>query len=318
LLIDRWRKESYRTETRAVRLQRGRRYRVRVEYFENTGNGRIRLVWDVGTGPDWRAEIRRAEELARRSEVAVVVAGIEEGEFRDRAFLHLPGHQEELIRAVAAQGRPTVVVLVGGSAVTMSEWIDDVGAVLLAWYPGDEGGRAVADVLLGAANPAGRLPLGFPMTEGQVPWTYRHKPTGRGDDYADLTGRPRFPFGFGLSYSQFAYADLGLPSDGIRPGDSLRARLRLTNTSGRAGDEVVQVYLRDEVAPVAQPVLQLAAFARVALDPGESRVITLAIPPERLAILDDSLRWVERPGRFQVMVGGSSADIRLRGAVTIH
>ena len=156
----------------------------------------------------WRAQIDSAVTAAARSDVAVVVAGLEEGEFRDRAFLRLPGHQEELIERVAAPGKPVVVVLVGGSAITMSRWLDRVDGVVDVWYPGEEGGRAVADVLFGDENPAGRLPITFPMSEGQLPLVYNHKPTGRGDDYLDLTGHPLFPFGFGLSYTTFEYSNL--------------------------------------------------------------------------------------------------------------
>jgi beta-glucosidase len=318
VLIDRWRKESERLESVAIRIERGHDYQLRLEYYQNTGDSRVRLVWDVGTQPEWRGAIAEAASVARASEAAIVVAGLEEGEFRDRASLRLPGHQEELIRAVAATGRPVVVVLIGGSAVLVDEWLEDVGAVLLAWYPGEEGGHALADVLFGSVDPAGRLPLSFPMTEGQLPWTYRHKPTGRGDDYADLSGRPRFPFGFGLSYTRFTYTGLELPGEGLRAGDTLRVQLRVRNSGTLAGDEVVQLYLRDEVAQVAQPIMRLAAFQRIALGPGEERHVMLNVAPEQFSVLDTSLRWVAPPGRFQVMVGASAADIRLRGAVTLR
>ena len=179
LLIDNWKKQSYRTTLKDVSLQPGTAHQLRLEYFESTGNARVKLVWDAGVADDWRARIDSAVAIARASDVAIVVAGVEEGEFRDRAFLSLPGHQEELIRAVAATGTPVVVVLIGGSAVTMSSWIDRVDAVLHAWYPGEEGGHAVADVLFGDHNPGGRLPITFPIAEGQLPLTYNHKPTGR-------------------------------------------------------------------------------------------------------------------------------------------
>src|SRR5262249_18003354 len=158
---------------------------------------------------------------ARKSDVAIVVAGLEEGEFRDRAFLSLPGHQEELIERVAAVGKPTIVVLVGGSAIAMSTWIDKVAGIVDVWYPGVEGGHAVADVLFGDYNPAGRLPITFAMSEGQLPLVYNHKPTGRGDDYLDLTGYPLFPFGYGLSYTTFDYSDLSIEPATIRRRDSV-------------------------------------------------------------------------------------------------
>ena len=214
LVIDNWRKESYGRRMPTVNLARGTEHAIRLEYFESTGNARLKLVWDAGVANDWRAQIDSAFAAAARSDVAVVVAGLEEGEFRDRAFLKLPGHQEELIERVAAAGKPVVVVLVGGSAITMSRWLDRVDAVIDVWYPGEEGGHAVADVLFGDANPAGRLPITFPMSEGQLPLVYNHKPTGRGDDYLDLTGQPLFPFGFGLSYTTFEYSNLAIsPAD---------------------------------------------------------------------------------------------------------
>ncbi len=308
LVIDNWHKQSYGTRFTTEPLQPGRGYDLRLEYFEATGNARLKLVWDQPSG--WEAAVDSAVAAARGSDVAVVVAGIEEGEFRDRASLRLPGRQEEMIRRVAATGVPVAVVLVGGSAITMRAWLDLVDAVLLAWYPGEAGGLAVADVLFGDANPAGRLPITFPHAEGQLPLYYDHKPTGRGDDYLDLTGMPLFPFGFGLSYTAFEYTGLAIePRDG--PGARVRARVR--NAGARAGDEVVQLYLRDVLATVARPVMQLAGFQRISLAPGESREVVFDIGPDRLRMLDQQLNWVVEPGRFRVMVGASSRDIRLRG-----
>ena len=162
LVIDNWRKQSFGTHTASVSFAPGSTHDVVMEYFESTGNARVKLVWDAGVRDDWNAKIDSAVAATRRSDVAVVVAGLEEGEFRDRSSLRLPGHQEALIQRVAATGKPVVVVLVGGSAITMSNWLDRVGGVLDVWYPGEEGGHAVADVLYGDTNPAGRLPITFP------------------------------------------------------------------------------------------------------------------------------------------------------------
>jgi beta-glucosidase len=318
LAIDNWRKQSYRTRLVETPLPAGSRHGIRLEYFETTGNARVRLVWD-GDAPDPSgAAIDSAVALARGSDVVVVVAGIEEGEFRDRARLSLPGRQEDLIRAVAATGKPVVVVLVGGSAITMSGWLDEIDGVLLAWYPGEEGGHAVAEVLFGDANPAGRLPVTFPMAEGQLPLSYNHKPTGRGDDYLDFSGQPLFPFGFGLSYSSFAYSDLRIAPAEIGPSSGAEVRLRVRNTGTRAGDEVVQLYLRDVLASVARPVLMLAGFQRIRLGPGEDREVSFALGPEQLRMLDADMRWVVEPGTFRVLVGGSSRDIRLRGDLVVR
>ena len=318
LLIDNWKKQSYGTMLTEVALEPGRTYDVRLEFFESTGGARLRLVWDAGVADRSRAQIDSAVSLGRESDVAIVVAGIEEGEFRDRAFLRLPGHQEALIREIAATGTPTVVVLVGGSAITMHDWLDQVDAVLLAWYPGEQGGRAVADVLSGDYNPAGRLPITFPIAEGQLPLRYNHKPTGRGDDYLDLTGQPLFPFGFGLSYTTFEYSALSIDPVTIGTGDTAVVRLTVRNTGTRAGDEVVQLYLRDVLASRARPVLELADFQRIQLAPGETRGIRFTLGPEQLKMLDAHLRPVVEPGTFRVLVGRSASDIRLRGELTVR
>lgn len=316
LRIDRWRKASYGTQRTTVRLAGGTSHRLRLEYFEATGNARLKLLWDAGVRDPHPAQLASAVALARASDVAVVVAGIEEGEFRDRALLGLPGKQEALIRAVAATGTPVVVVLVGGSAITMP-WIDQVDAVLGAWYPGQEGGHAVADALFGRVNPAGRLPLTFPMHEGQVPLHYAHKPTGRGDDYLDLTGHPLFPFGHGLSYTQFAYRDLQVDVQPAADPIALRVSFTIQNTGPRAGDEVVQLYLRDVLASVARPVMELVGFARVTVPAGASERISFAVRRSQLQFLDASLQTVEEPGTWRVMVGASSRDIRLRREIVV-
>ena len=310
LLIDDWTKRSYGARLVDVDLAPGTSHLIRLEYLETTGNATLKLVWDAGVARDWRTRIDMAVTVARASDVAVIVAGIEEGEFRDRAFLGLPGHQSELIDAVAATGRPVIVVLVGGSAITMAPWLERVAGVLDAWYPGEAGGLAVADVLFGDYNPAGRLPITFPMAEGQLPLYYDHKPTGRGDDYVDLTGQPLFPFGYGLSYTRFEYSSLE-----IEPG---LVRCRVKNVGERAGDEVVQLYLHNDLASVAQPVIALKGFTRIHLGPGEERVVTLRLGPDELRLLDRDLHWVVEPRQVRVMVGASSRDIRLRGLLTVR
>ena len=267
--------------------------------------------------PNGQKDLDAAAKLARRSDVAVVVAGIEEGEFRDRAMLGLPGRQEELIARIAATGTPVVVVIVGGSAVTMSRWLGDVAAVLDVWYPGEQGGNAVADVLFGDCNPAGRLPVTFPVAEGQLPLVYNHKPTGRGDDYGDLTGLPLFPFGFGLSYTSFEYGDLSFDSRRISRADSAVVRFTVRNAGGVEGDEVVQLYIHDESASVARPVTELRGFARIHLAPGERKEARFTITPESLRMLDRDLRPTVEPGDFRIMIGSSSKDIRLKGVLTV-
>ncbi|HEY9226303.1 MAG TPA: glycoside hydrolase family 3 N-terminal domain-containing protein [Gemmatimonadaceae bacterium] len=316
LVVDNWEKRSYGHRFVDVQFKPNSTHDIRLEYFESTGNARVKLVWDAGVPNDWNAKLKAAADSARKSDVAIVVVGLEEGEFRDRAFLKLPGHQETLIERVAATGRPTVVVIVGGSAVTMP-WLERVGAVVDAWYPGEEGGNAVADVLFGDANPAGRLPITFAMSEGQLPLTYNHKPTGRGDDYLDLTGQPLFPFGYGLSYTTFEYSSLAIEPAEIPSSGRATVKCRVKNTGTRAGDEVVQLYIRDVLASVARPVIQLAGFRRVSLAPGEEKEVVFELGDEQLRMLDKDMRWVVEPGTFRVLVGASSKDIRLRGELLV-
>ena len=186
-----------------------------------------------------------------------------------------------------------------------------------AWYPGEQGGQAVADVLFGDANPAGRLPLTFPMAEGQLPLSYNHKPTGRGDDYVDLTGMPLFPFGFGLSYTTFEYSNLRIEPAAIDATGTAMVRCTVRNTGSRAGDEVVQLYVRDLLASVARPILELKGFQRLSLDRGGAREVTFMLGPEELRMLDRERKWIVEPGAFRIMVGASSKDIRLRGELIV-
>jgi beta-glucosidase len=317
LVIDNWRKQTRRARLADYHLVKDQTYNLKIEYFEPVGNGWITLVWNVGVNPSWEHALHDAVRAAETCDVAVVVAGIEEGEFRDRARLGLPGHQAELIRRIAAIGKPTVVVLVGGGAVVMNGWIDAVDAVLCAWYPGEAGGPAVADVLFGRCNPAGRLPITFPLHEGQLPLYYSHKPTGRGDDYVNLPGTPLFPFGYGLSYTTFEYEDLVIEKPVIGADERTSVRFRLTNTGALAGDEVVQLYINDVLASVARPVLELKGFQRIHLPAGETKVVEFEITPDLLSMLDQDLHRVVEPGDFRLMIGASSVDIRLKGTLTV-
>ncbi len=317
VVVDNWRKASFGTRAVTVNFAPRSRHAIRLEYHETTGSARLRLLWDAGVHDPNPTAIAEAVRLARNSDVAIIAAGIEEGEFRDRAKLGLPGEQEALIRAVASTGTPVVVVLVGGSAITMP-WVSHVDAVLNVWYPGQEGGHAVSDVLFGRVNPAGRLPITFPVHEGQVPLYYAHKPTGRGDDYLDLTGLPLFPFGHGLSFTRFAYDSMAVEVRPTTDSVALQVSAIVRNTGARAGDEVVQLYLHDVLASVVRPVTELAGFARITLAPGASRRVTFEVTRAQLSFLDASMTRVVEPGRLRVTIGASSADIRMRQEVDIR
>lgn len=254
------------------------------------------------------------QDAAESADVAVVVAGIEEGEFRDRGYLTLPGRQEELIRRVAATGKPVVVVLIGGSAIVMSEWLDQVPAVLNAWYPGEDGGDAVADILLGDANPSGKLPITYPIDEAQLPLNYSHKPTGRSDDYLNLTGEPLFPFGYGLSYCDFAYRDLKVQPAGKH---AYRVSFSIQNQGKCKAYEVPQLYIRDKVASVTQPITRLIHYQSVALNPGETKEVSFLVDEDDLSMLNQSMQRVVEPGDFRLMIGRSCKDIRLQEVIRV-
>ncbi len=317
LIIDNWKSQTFTTQLADYYFEKDKLYDIRIEFFESQGYAKFKLVWNIGVTNEWQKKIDEAVAAAKNADVAVIVAGIEEGESFDRAYLNLPGHQEEMINQVAATGKPVVVVLIGGSAITMSKWINNVSSVLNAWYPGEDGGHAVANVLFGDYNPAGRLPITFPVFEGQLPLVYNHKPTGRTDDYVNLNGQPLFPFGFGLSYSSFEYSNLRFEKKQFDKGDSTMVYCTVKNTSSRDGDEVVQLYVRDLLSSIAQPIKQLKGFQRVSLKAGEEKEVAFAITPETLQMLNSEMKWVVEPGEFRIMIGASSKDIRLRDIVTV-
>jgi beta-glucosidase len=241
------------------------------------------------------------------------------GEARDATDLGLTGAQQQLVEAVIATGTPTVVVLIGGRVFALPWIAEHAAALVQAWLPGEEGGNAVADVLFGAADPAGRLPVSMPRNVGQVPVYYRHRAGGGRaafhGDYADAPTTPLFPFGHGLSYTTFTYEGLHVSAAGT--ADPVDVTLEVANTGARAGDAVVQLYVRDEVASVARPDRQLVGFARVPLAVGQRRTVRFRIHPSRLAFYDAAMRFVVEPGALRVMVGASSADVRLTQTVTL-
>jgi beta-glucosidase-like glycosyl hydrolase len=291
--------------------ERAEASKTAVRYTEGCGRGA------KGSKDERFSAVDEAVRLARGSSLAIIAAGIEEGEGRDRADLRLPGRQAEMIRLVAATGTPTVVVLYGGSAVAMSDWISDADAVLLTWYPGEEGGHGVADVLWGEADPAGRLPITFPLAVGQLPLVYDHKPTGRFDGYLDLPGDPLFAFGYGLSYTQFRYDALAIEPKELAGGETARISCTITNAGNRPGAEVVQLYVHDKLASVVRPVLELKGFRKVRLEPGASVSVSFEIGPKELALLDAQMRVVVEPGEFEIFVGRSCRDLRLNGLLTV-
>jgi len=270
-----------------------------------------------------------AIEAARGAAVAVVVVGDKSGltdgctsgESVDRADLGLPGMQQALVEAVVETGTPTVVVLLNGRPPALPWIAAHVPAVLEAWLPGEEGGAAVADVLFGDVNPGGRLPISLPVTVGQVPVYYAHKPSGGRSnwkgDYVGVSTKPLFPFGHGLSYTRFEYGALEITPPEAQPQDYVRIRVPVTNVGERAGEEVVQLYVHDVVASVTRPVRELKGFARIALAAGEKKTVTFELAVRQLAFYDRRMAFVVEPGTIAVMVGSSSEDIRATGTFEI-
>ena len=318
LHIDNWQKKSYTTIAKNYNFIKDKEYAIRAEFFETNGNATVKLIWNYGLTDDWEQKINKAIATVKKSDVAVVVAGIEEGEFSDRALLSLPGKQEEMINAIAKTGKPVIVLLVGGSAVTMQKWINNVAAIACVWYGGEEAGNSIADVLLGNYNPAGRLPITFPLHEGQLPLVYNHKPTGRGDDYNNLSGYPQFPFGYGLSYTNFEYSDIAFSKNNIKTTDTVIVSCTVKNIGKKNGDEVVQLYIKDLLSSVTRPVMELKGFERIHLKAGESKKMNFTITPELLTMLNANLQPVVEAGQFRIMIGASSSDIRLQGILAVQ
>jgi beta-glucosidase len=261
-----------------------------------------------------RQRITEAVAVARQADVAVVVIGTNESTSReawadnhlgDVADLELSSQQNELVDAVRGTGKPVVVVLINGRPLALSHVADTVAAILEGFYLGQEGGTAVADVLFGDANPGGKLPISFPRATGQLPVYYDRKPTSF-RSYLDLTREPLFMFGYGLSYTTFKLDNLKVTPEKIAPAGEATVTVDVTNTGARAGDEVVQLYVRDRVASVTRPVKELRGFERVALAPGERKTVTFKVGPAALRFTNERMERVVEPGLFDLMVGTSS------------
>lgn len=262
---------------------------------------------------DAQAELARAVRLARESELAIVVLGESadmNGENNSRVSLDIPAVQMELLRAVHATGVPIVLVLANGRPLTI-EWADaNIPAIVNAWHLGVQAGPALAEVLFGAANPSGKLPVTFPRDVGQVPIYYNAKKTGRPQmkRYADAEVTPLYPFGHGLSYTSFSYAELQLERAVAKLDESVTVSARITNTGDRDGVEIVQLYICDEAASVTRPVKELKGFCRIALKAGESRTVTFTLGTKELGFINSKHQFVVEPGTFKVWIGPSSAE----------
>lgn len=286
-------------------------------------------IIDYPLTDDEQAEIDKAVENARQADVAVVVLGGGQrtcGENKSRTSLDLPGRQLQLLQAIQATGKPVVLILINGRPLSIN-WADRfVPAILEAWYPGSKGGTALADILFGDYNPGGKLTVTFPKTVGQIPFNFPCKPSSQidGGKNPGPTGNMSringalYPFGYGLSYTTFEYSDLDITPRVITPNESATVRLKVTNTGKRAGDEVVQLYIRDVLSSITTYEKNLAGFQRIHLEPGEAQELSFTIDRKHLELLDADMKWVVEPGDFVLMAGASSEDIRLNGTLTVE
>jgi beta-glucosidase len=326
LIIDRTNNRNKSSDAIMTSLEKGREYDIKLEYNEQWYAAQVRLG-GMPFNPDKFSE---AAEAAKNSDVAIVVVGTDESvekEGVDRATLSLPGDQEELIKAVFKANPRTVVVMQNGSALAVNWANDNVPAIVETWYNGEEGGNALADVLFGDYNPAGRLPLTFYQSENQLPsisdYDIRKGRTYMFPSYKNEKGeitsvKPLYPFGFGLSYTSFKYSNLKLSSGKIDKNGLLTITMEVKNTGKSAGDEVVQLYIQNINPGVQRPAQQLAGFERITLKPGESKQTEFAIPAKDLATWDLAEKaFVVNTGQYNVLIGSSSADIRLKGKFEI-
>jgi beta-glucosidase len=282
------------------------------------------------SNPDWDADkvvvgdpalnakrIEEAAKVAATADLVILALGGNEQTSReawavnhpgDRDNLDLLGNQDDLVKAVLATGKPTIVFLQHGRPNSINYIAEHVPAILDGWYLGQEGGTAVADVLFGDYNPAGRLPITVPRSTGQLPDYYYQKPSAK-REYLGSTVLPLFPFGWGLSYSTFKYANVRATPDSIGPQGQTTISVDITNSGAVRGDEVVQLYIRDDVSSVTRPVKELRGFRRITLNPGETKSVEFTLGPEELSFLNRDMHRVVEPGTFTVMVGGNSIDL---------
>ncbi len=273
--------------------------------------------------------MREAAALAAQADVVLLAVGDNEQTSReawarnhlgDRPSLDLAGQQNDLVDAVAATGKPIVALLFSGRPASAVNLFEKASAVLELWYLGQESGRAIAAALCGDVNPGAKLPITIPRSAGHIPAYYSHKPSAR-RGYLFESADPLFAFGYGLSYTTFRFSNLRLETAEIAAGETARVAVDVANTGARAGDEVVQLYVRDEVSSVTRPVKELKGFRRVSLGPGESTTVTFDVTPDLLAFHDIDMAFRVEPGTFQLMVGSSSRDedlqtVTLRVGVT--
>jgi beta-glucosidase len=311
--VEAWRDGSGKTVTRSIALEAGRAYKVRIEFYDRYAAATAKLVW----GPPNFAATLREEAIAKAREADVVVMALglspnlegEEMEVKtegfsggDRTELGLTKVQDELLKAVHGTGKPVVLLLLSGSGLAVNWARDNVAAIVQAWYPGEEGGTAIADVLFGDYNPAGRLPITFYRGVDKLPPFRDYNMAGK--TYRYFKDEPLYPFGYGLSYTKFKYGNLKLSQRRLKPNENMQVSVEVQNAGAQGGDEVVQLYLTDVAASVPVPIRALRGIQRIHLKPGERRRISFTLRPEDLAVFDNNGKRMLEPGEFSVSVGG--------------
>lgn len=296
------------------------------EGLENKVGKNTKLLYAKGCGvlDESKAGFQEAIDVANQSDVVILSIGERHnmsGEAKSRSNIHLPGVQEDLIKELQKTGKPIVILINAGRPLVFNWAADNMPTILYTWWLGTEAGNAIADVLFGDYNPSGKLPMTFPRDEGQIPIYYNNFSTGRPSinedkvyksSYIDLPNSPQFSFGHGLSYTTFGYSNLRLSKSKMKSNEIIEVSLTLTNTGKLAGEEVVQLYLRDRFGSVVRPVKELKDFQKIKLEAGESKTITFVINKEKLSFYNKDLKWIAEPGDFDLMIGSSSSDIRLK------
>lgn len=306
LVIDNWTKGATSMVTTPKNIEAGKKYKVRIEMWEGGWGARAHLRWNLE-----KVNLQPAIEAAKKADVAIVVLGesnelVEEN--RDVASLDLFGMQQELIEEIQKTGTPVVCVLLNGRPLS-TNWIsENIPAVLEGWFPGELGGRAVADVLFGDYNPGGRLPITVPKSVGQLPIYYNQKRSAI-HRYVAESEHPLYTFGYGLSYTKFEYSNLKISSSSIKPNGELKVSVDVKNTGERDGDEVVQLYIKDLYSSTTTPEKTLKGFKRLNIKKGEVKTVEFTLTPDELSIWNREMKRVVEPGDFEVMVGGNSTDL---------
>ncbi|MNS91846.1 Periplasmic beta-glucosidase precursor [compost metagenome] len=294
--------------------------------LQNKLGTKTKLLYAKGCEIDGENKNGFAEaiEIAKQADVVILSIGERwnmSGEAKSRSNIHLPGVQEELVKVIQATGKPVIVLINAGRPLVFNWTAENVPAILYTWWLGSEAGNAIADVLVGDYNPSGKLPMTFPREEGQIPIYYNHFNTGRPakndadlnytSAYTDLSISPKFPFGYGLSYTTFEYSDLKLSKKKMRNTETIEVLVNITNSGKVAGEEVVQLYLRDKVGSVVRPVKELKGFEKIKLNVGETKTVKFSIDNKKLSFYNAKLVYGSELGDFDLMIGSSSEDIRV-------